>query len=65
MTACGCRRRSRSGGGAAASATSSQVDEVPGGVQETVDLVVDVRDASKPACAARALWRHYPAELFG
>ena len=42
-----------------------QVDDVPGGVQEMVDLVVDVRDASKPACAARALWRHYPAELFG
>jgi acyl dehydratase len=42
-----------------------EVVEVPGGVQEALDLVVDVRDTDKPACAARALWRHYPAELFG
>ncbi len=52
------------GGGADASPTSSQVAEVPGGLQETLDVVVDVRDVDKPACAARALWRHYPADLF-
>jgi acyl dehydratase len=41
-----------------------EVAEVPGGLQETLDVVVDVRDVDKPACAARALWRHYPADLF-
>jgi acyl dehydratase len=41
-----------------------EVTEVPGGVHEAVDVVVDVRDVAKPACAARALWRHYPADLF-
>jgi acyl dehydratase len=41
-------------GGAVAAA-----DDVPGGVQIHVDLVMEIEGQDKPALAARALYRHY------
>lgn len=35
------------------------VDEVPGGVQATIDLTFEVDGAEKPACAAQVLYRLY------
>jgi hypothetical protein len=36
------------------------VEDVPGdGVQMAVDLTVEVDASPKPACLARALYRHY------
>lgn len=35
------------------------VDDVPGGEQLAVDVRIEVEDAERPACAARALWRLY------
>ncbi|MFI7616563.1 MaoC family dehydratase [Nonomuraea terrae] len=41
-------------------ATVVSVEDVPGdGVQMVVDLTVEVDGSAKPACVARALYRHY------
>ncbi|TDD42600.1 MaoC family dehydratase [Nonomuraea terrae] len=41
-------------------ATVVSVEDVPGdGVQMVVDLTVEVDGSPKPACVARALYRHY------
>jgi acyl dehydratase len=37
----------------------SAVDDVPGGVQLTVDFTVEVSDRDKPALVAEALYRYY------
>jgi acyl dehydratase len=42
-----------------AGATLTSLDEVAGGVQLAVDVVVEVRDAAKPACVAQILTRLY------
>jgi acyl dehydratase len=42
-----------------AGATLASVEQVPGGVQFALDVVVEVRDAPKPACVAQILTRLY------
>jgi acyl dehydratase len=39
--------------------TVAAVDDVEGGVQVTYDLVMEVRDAPKPACVAQVVYRYY------
>ncbi|MEO3889287.1 MaoC family dehydratase [Nonomuraea sp. B5E05] len=41
-------------------ATVASVEDVPGdGVQMHLDFVVEIEGADKPACVARAIYRHY------
>ncbi|MFC4536608.1 MaoC family dehydratase [Sphaerisporangium dianthi] len=41
-------------------ATVASVEDVPGdGLQMQLDLTVEIEGASKPACVARAIYRHY------
>ncbi|WP_188195225.1 MaoC family dehydratase [Nonomuraea sp. SYSU D8015] len=41
-------------------ATVAEVEEVPGdGVQMLLDFTVEIDGAAKPACVARAVYRHY------
>ncbi|SEF88964.1 Acyl dehydratase [Nonomuraea solani] len=41
-------------------ATVASVDDVPGdGVQMAMDFTIEIEGSTKPACAARALLRHY------
>jgi acyl dehydratase len=42
-----------------AGATVASVEEVTGGVQVTMDVVVEVRDAEKPSCVAQTVSRFY------
>ncbi|HTT58980.1 MAG TPA: MaoC family dehydratase [Acidimicrobiales bacterium] len=42
-----------------AGATLVSVDDVPGGVQIAMDVVVEIEDADKPACVAQTLSRLY------
>ncbi len=42
-----------------AEATLVSVDEVSGGVQVTLDVLVTVRDATKPSCVAQVVFRYY------
>jgi acyl dehydratase len=42
-----------------AGATLVSVDEVAGGVQVVMDIVVEVRDAEKPSCVAQTVTRFY------
>ncbi|MGC2486444.1 MAG: MaoC family dehydratase [Acidimicrobiales bacterium] len=42
-----------------AGATLVAVDDVPGGVQLAMDVVVEIKDAEKPACVAQTLSRLY------
>jgi acyl dehydratase len=42
-----------------AGATLASVDEVAGGVQVVMDVVVEVRDAEKPSCVAQTVARFY------
>jgi acyl dehydratase len=39
--------------------TVASADDVDGGVQVTYDLVMEVRDAPKPACAAQVIYRYF------
>ena len=39
--------------------TVASVDDVDGGVQVTYDLVMEVRDAKKPACVAQVVYRYF------
>lgn len=39
--------------------TCCAVEEVPGGVQATLGLVVELEGSEKPACAAQILFRYY------
>jgi acyl dehydratase len=39
--------------------TVASVEDVEGGVQVTYDLVLEVRDAPKPACVAQVVYRYY------
>ncbi len=40
-------------------ASVAGVEEVGGGVQVTYDLVMEVKDAPKPACVAQVVYRYY------
>jgi acyl dehydratase len=40
-------------------ATLSEAEAVEGGVQVTIDLVFEVRDAPKPSCVAQVVYRYY------
>jgi acyl dehydratase len=40
-------------------ASVAGVEDVEGGVQVTYDLVMEVRDAPKPACVAQVVYRYY------
>jgi acyl dehydratase len=40
-------------------ATLASVDEVAGGVQVALDVVVEVKDAPKPSCVAQVVFRYY------
>ncbi|HEV3187805.1 MAG TPA: MaoC family dehydratase [Acidimicrobiales bacterium] len=42
-----------------AGATLATVDEVSGGVQVALDVIVEVKDASKPSCVAQVVFRYY------
>jgi acyl dehydratase len=42
-----------------AGATLASVDEVPGGVQIAMDVVVEIKGSEKPACVAQTLSRLY------
>lgn len=42
-----------------ASATLLSVDDIPGGVQVTTQVTVELRDADKPACVAESVARIY------
>jgi acyl dehydratase len=42
-----------------AGATLAAVDEIAGGVQVALDVVVEVRDAPKPSCVAQVVFRYY------
>jgi acyl dehydratase len=39
--------------------TVASVENVEGGVQVTYDLVMEIKDAPKPACAAQVVYRYY------
>ena len=39
--------------------TVASADDVDGGVQVTYDLVIEVRDAPKPACVAQVIYRYF------
>ena len=39
--------------------TLAAVEEVQGGVQVTLDVVLEVKDAPKPSCAAQVVFRYY------
>ena len=39
--------------------TVAAVDDVEGGVQVTFDMVMEVKDAPKPACVAQVVYRYY------
>jgi acyl dehydratase len=39
--------------------TVAGVEDVDGGVQVTYDLVMEVRDAKKPACVAQVVYRYF------
>jgi len=40
-------------------ATVAGVEDVGGGVQVTLDIVLEVRDAPKPSCVAQVVYRYY------
>jgi acyl dehydratase len=40
-------------------ATLALIEEVAGGVQVTMDVVIEVRDAPKPSCVASVVYRYY------
>ena len=40
-------------------ATLASVDDIEGGIQVTLDLTMEVRDAPKPACVAQVVYRYY------
>jgi len=40
-------------------ATLVAVEEVQGGVQVTLDVILEVKDAPKPSCAAQVVFRFY------
>jgi len=42
-----------------AGATLASVEDVSGGVQVTLDVVVEVKDATKPSCVAQVLFRYF------
>jgi len=42
-----------------AGATLASVDEIAGGVQVALDVVVEVKDAPKPSCVAQVVFRYY------
>ena len=42
-----------------ANATLASVDEIPGGAQVVLDVVVEIRDTPKPACVAQVIYRYY------
>ena len=42
-----------------AGATLASVEEIAGGVQVAMDVVVEVRDAPKPSCVAQVVYRYY------
>jgi acyl dehydratase len=39
--------------------TIASAEEVEGGVQVTYDMVLEVKDAPKPACVAQVVYRYY------
>jgi acyl dehydratase len=49
----------RVGSDVRAGATLFSIDEVNGGVQVVLDVVVEVRDAPKPSCVAQVVFRYY------
>jgi acyl dehydratase len=42
-----------------AGATLASLDDVSGGVQVVLDVIVEVRDAPKPSCVAQVVFRYY------
>ena len=42
-----------------AGATLASVDEVAGGVQVTLGVIVEVKDTPKPSCVAQVVFRYY------
>jgi acyl dehydratase len=40
-------------------ATLAGVEDVAGGVQVTLDVTLEVKDATKPSCAAQVVFRFY------
>lgn len=42
-----------------AGATLAAVEEVAGGVQVSLDVIVSVRDATKPSCVAQVVYRYF------
>jgi acyl dehydratase len=42
-----------------AGATLASVDEISGGVQVALDVVVEAKDAPKPSCVAQVVYRYY------
>ncbi|HUY43440.1 MAG TPA: MaoC family dehydratase [Acidimicrobiales bacterium] len=42
-----------------AGATLASVEDVAGGVQVALDVVVEVKDAVKPSCVAQVVFRYY------
>ena len=42
-----------------AGATLASVEEIAGGVQVALDVVVEVKDAPKPSCVAQVVFRYY------
>jgi acyl dehydratase len=42
-----------------AGATLASIDEVTGGIQVALDVIVEVRDAPKPSCVAQVVFRYY------
>jgi acyl dehydratase len=42
-----------------AGATVASVEDIAGGVQVALDVVVEVKDAPKPSCVAQVVFRYY------
>jgi acyl dehydratase len=42
-----------------AGATMASVEDIAGGVQVALDVVVEVKDAPKPSCVAQVVFRYY------
>ena len=42
-----------------AGATLASVEEIAGGAQVALDVIVEMKDAPKPSCVAQVVYRYY------
>ena len=57
------RRRCRSAGGSACTPSSTELEDIPGGAQMTVEVTFEREGGDKPVCVAETIARVYTAGL--